>query len=106
LGLSMIAAALYIIIRDVQQILAIFFQAFFYLTPILYPLDILPANYQFLFKLNPFFYFVKIFRFPVYYSVFPPLKFFLVVFLSTVVVFTVGFLIFYKEEKNFVFHLS
>ena len=106
LGLSMIAAALYIIIRDVQQILAIFFQAFFYLTPILYPLDILPANYQFLFKLNPFFYFVKILRFPVYYSVFPPLKFLLVVFLLTVVVFTVGFLIFYKKEKNFVFHLS
>ncbi len=106
LGISMIAAALYILIRDVQHIIAILFQAFFYLTPILYPLDVLPQNYHALFKLNPFYYFIQIFRFPVYYGSFPPLKLILVACILTLTVLVVGFYIFYKKEKYFVFHLS
>lgn len=106
LGMSMIAAALYIFIRDVQHIIAILFQAFFYLTPILYPLDILPARYQPLFLLNPFYYFIQAFRFPVYYSSLPPTNILLLTILMTILVFFTGLFIFYKKDRYFVFHLS
>jgi lipopolysaccharide transport system permease protein len=106
LGISMIAAALYIFIRDVQHIIAILFQAFFYLTPIIYPLDILPANYRPLFLINPFYYFIQILRYPIYYATLPPGRIFGVACLLSLAAFAIGFYIFFKKEKYFVFHLS
>jgi len=106
LGLSMIAAALYILIRDVQHIIAILFQAFFYLTPIIYPLDILPAHFRPLFLLNPFYYFVQILRYPIYQASLPPWNVFLTACFIALGAFAIGFYIFFKKEKYFVFHLS
>jgi len=106
LGLSLIFSVIYIKIRDVQHIIAIVFQALFFATPIIYSLEILPENYRPFFLLNPVYYFIQSFRFPFYYSSFPPLKIFLIAFLLTVFVFAVGFFIFYKKEKYFVFYLS
>ena len=106
LGLSLIASVFYIRIRDVQNILSIAFQAFFYLTPILYPLEVLPASFQKVFLLNPFYYFIQSFRFPVYSAQFPPGRIFWVALGLTVIVFFTGLGIFYKREKYFVFNLS
>ena len=106
LGLSLIASVFYIRIRDVQNILSIAFQAFFYLTPIIYPLEVLPASFQKVFLLNPFYYFIQSFRFPIYSAQFPPGRIFWVALGLTVIVFFTGLGIFYKREKYFVFNLS
>ena len=82
------------------------FQAFFYLTPILYPLEVLPASFQKVFLLNPFYYFIQSFRFPIYSAQFPPGRIFWVALGLTVIVFFTGLGIFYKREKYFVFNLS
>ena len=106
LGLSLISAVANIKARDVQHIVSIIFQAFFYLTPIIYSLDILPEKYRSFFLLNPFYYFIQSFRFPVYHASLPPLQIFLVAALLTLVTAVIGFYIFYKKEKFFVFHLT
>ena len=106
LGFSLISSVIQIKIKDVQQILAIAFQALFFLTPIIYTLDVLPEKYRSLFLLNPFYYFVESFRYPVYYSAMPPIKIILITLALTLFVLTVGFYLFYKKEKYFVFHLS
>lgn len=106
LGLSLMAAVFYVKVRDVEHVLSILFQAFFYLSPIIYPLEILPAGMQKVFLLNPFYYFVQSFRFPFYSAQFPPGRIFWVALVLTVVVFAVGLGIFYKREKYFVFSLS
>ena len=106
LGLSLFFSVAYIKIRDVQQILAIAFQALFFITPIIYSLEVLPENYRSFFLLNPFYYFVQIFRYPVYHSSFPPLEVFLAALFLTVAAMGVGFFLFYGKEKYFVFHLS
>ena len=40
-------------------------------TPIIYPLDMIPARYQWIFKLNPLIYVINGFRLSVYYGQFP-----------------------------------
>jgi len=85
---------------------AIVFQALFYITPIIYSAEVLPEKYRPLFILNPFYYFVESFRFPVYYSSFPPARVFLVALFLALFSFAAGFYIFYKKEKYFVFYLS
>jgi ABC-type polysaccharide/polyol phosphate export permease len=106
LGISLICAVAYIKVRDVQHIVAIIFQALFFLTPIIYSVDILPKSYRPLFLLNPFYYFVQIFRFPVYYAALPSWKIISATLILTAGAIVFGGYIFYKKEKYFVFHLS
>ncbi|MFD2703146.1 ABC transporter permease [Paenibacillus shunpengii] len=56
LGITWITSSLVIFLKDIAQIVAMFMQFGFWLTPIFYPLDMVPINLQFLFKLNPMFY--------------------------------------------------
>jgi lipopolysaccharide transport system permease protein len=106
LGFSLLCAVAYIKIRDVQHILSIGFQAFFYLSPIIYPAEILPQKLQKIFQFNPFYYFIQCFRYPTYEGKFPPLLMWGVTVLLTVVVLGLGLALFYKKEKHFVFQLS
>jgi ABC-type polysaccharide/polyol phosphate export permease len=93
-------------VRDVQHILSIGFQAFFYLSPIIYPTEILPQGLQKIFLFNPFYYFIQSFRYPIYYNKFPPLLIWGVTFFLAVVFLGLGLWVFYKKEENFVFQLS
>lgn len=106
LGLSLIFTVAHIKVRDVQHITAIVFQALFYVTPILYSLDILPEKYRSLLLWNPFYYFVQLIRCPVYYGTLPPWDVLGIAGGVTAVTFAIGFSLFSRKEKYFVFHLS
>lgn len=106
LGLSLICAVAYIKIRDVQHIVSILFQALFYLTPILYAVEILPVGYRNLFYINPFYYFVQCFRFPIYAGQAPPPRIFAAAMGLTLAVSLSGFALFLRKQRKFVFHLS
>lgn len=53
LGLGLIGAALNVFYRDVKHIFALGLQLWFYASPIIYPIDRVPENYQSLYFLNP-----------------------------------------------------
>jgi len=52
-GLGLIAAALNIFYRDVQPLLTLVIQVWFYASPIIYPISMVPSKYQTLYFLNP-----------------------------------------------------
>jgi len=52
--------------RDLKHILGVVMQAFFYLTPIIYPVTIIPEQYRSLMELNPFYLFVRLFHQAIY----------------------------------------
>ena len=106
LGLSLIFAMAHIRIRDVQQIVAVLFQAFFYATPIIYPLEALPERFRALFLWNPFYYFVECLRAPVHRGAFPSWDILLVATGLAAAALVLGFILFTRKERLFVFHLS
>ncbi len=53
LGLSLFLAASNLIYRDIQYLLGLVLTLWMYLTPIIYPSDIVPDNFKILFQLNP-----------------------------------------------------
>jgi ABC-2 type transport system permease protein len=54
LGCMFFTSNLTVIIRDLQQLITVFIQMLFYLTPLMYPIDVLPPNLAELVKfLNP-----------------------------------------------------
>ena len=62
LGLVIIVSVATIYFRDLTHIITILMQVLFYLVPIIYPLDSLPKETQGLLLLNPFYYFINLFR--------------------------------------------
>jgi lipopolysaccharide transport system permease protein len=52
-GLGIFIGVLNVFFRDVGQLFQIVLQFWFWLTPIVYPIHIIPENYRFIFSLNP-----------------------------------------------------
>ena len=61
-GLGLLLAALHVFLRDIAQVLALLFSAWFYFTPIVYPLSRVPQPYQRWVELNPLTALVDLYR--------------------------------------------
>ncbi|MBI5839216.1 MAG: ABC transporter permease [Chloroflexi bacterium] len=69
LGLTLIIASLGVRFPDIVEMYNnILLTAWMYLTPIIYPMDVLPAWVASLMKFNPMFHLLKLFRDPIYYG--------------------------------------
>ena len=53
LGLGLVVAATHVFFRDTAQALGLFFNAWFYLTPVVYPLFLVPERFRGWLELNP-----------------------------------------------------
>ena len=53
LGLGLLLAAVQVFFRDTAQLLSMLFAGWFYLTPIVYPLALVPERFQVWLRLNP-----------------------------------------------------
>lgn len=53
LGIAMLASALTVYFRDLEYILGILTMAWMYLTPVMYDVDMIPQQYEAVFRLNP-----------------------------------------------------
>lgn len=62
LGIGSILAALVVFFNDVLHIYTVLVTMYFYLTPVIYPVDILPEQIQTLQQFNPMFHYVSLFR--------------------------------------------
>jgi ABC-type polysaccharide/polyol phosphate export permease len=68
LGITLLLSSIGVFFPDVVEMYQIAIQAWFYVTPVLYKLDILPGFVRSLVRLNPMVYFVDIFRLPTFYG--------------------------------------
>lgn len=101
IGLVYILAALNVFFSDVKHLLEIFLQVWFWLTPIIYPVDLVPEKYQFLYKLNPAALFVESYRNSLLYNKMPSISSLLLLFIIGIVVFLIGQLVFNFYNKKF-----
>ena len=74
LGIGLLISTLAVYFPDVAEMYQIALTAWMYLTPIIYPEEVLPATYRFwITRVNPMYYLVKLYRIPVYEGRFPTL---------------------------------
>jgi ABC-type polysaccharide/polyol phosphate export permease len=105
LGVSLGLTAVSVFFGDVREMVQAGLPALMYLTPIIYPIDIVPERYRWLIKLNPLVYIVEIVRDPIYYGIVPSRLTFLI---ATVVSFSalaLGWMIFRHLSPRFHAHL-
>ncbi|KRE51059.1 ABC transporter permease [Paenibacillus sp. Soil724D2] len=101
LGLSLLLSSINVYFRDVEHIVNIFFMALFYLTPIFYPISMVPDKYRFLFQLNPMTRIEQAYQSIFYYGKFPDLQILFMSLLFSLVIFIVGFFTFTILKKKF-----
>lgn len=61
-GLSLIVAALNLFYRDIQYLFGLVLLVWMYLTPVIYPTEMFPEQYRWIFKLNPMAVFINAYR--------------------------------------------
>ncbi len=69
LGLSWLFSAINVFHKDTAVILGVVLNIWFWLTPIVYGIDVLPKNYHIMLKFNPMFYIVEGYRESFVYNV-------------------------------------
>lgn len=100
-GLSLILSAFHLFYRDIQYLLNLIVLLWFYLTPIVYPVEIIPVKYKFFFSLNPMSVIINAYRQVILVRGMPNLSSLTIALAMSIFIFSAGFLIFKKLEGQF-----
>ena len=102
LGVTYLVSALNVYFRDLEHILGILSMAWMYLTPILYPMDMVPQQYVGLFTLNPMTSITVAYRDILYYGQVPHMNTLFHALAMGVLVLAIGQVVFGRLQRHFV----
>lgn len=101
LGITFLVSSLTVYFRDLEHVLSIISMAWMYLTPIIYPIDIVPENLMKIFYLNPMTSVIIAYRDILYYGQIPELKTLLNAMILGIVVLIIGKIMFSRLQRGF-----
>ena len=101
LGFAFIFSAITVYIRDVEYIINIFMMLMFYLCPIVYEANMIPAQFLKFVKLNPMFHIISFYRTILYYKEIPNMLEVGELFIVCIIILLLGYKIFKKLQKRF-----
>lgn len=105
MGCGLILSVCAVFFRDIYYIYSVILTALMYLTPIFYPVSILPDYALKLIELNPLYYIVTMFRECVMYGMMPTAQEHLICFSVCAVFLVVGLIVFKKKQDDFVMYI-
>lgn len=101
LGLSFIFSSLNVYFRDIGNILDVLVMLLFYMTPVVYSVDILPEHIRNILEMNPMAQFIGLYRDILIYDHEPNIAAISKLFVTSLLTLLVGLLIFKKLQKGF-----
>ncbi|WP_110877227.1 ABC transporter permease [Franconibacter helveticus] len=104
-GLGLIFSIVSVFLRDMQYLIGVLLQALYFMTPIIYPVDAVPEQYKWVFSWNPMYYFVDLFRDPIYNSQLPNTHSIQLCLIFAAVSFVLGLYVFKVNDKKIIFRL-
>lgn len=106
LGVGLLISTFAVYFPDVAEMYQIAVMGWMYLTPVIYPEEILPPQYSFIVThLNPMSYLVKLFRIPIYYGRPPTLFEFMPGILVALVTLILGWIVFTRKSDEFAYRI-
>jgi ABC-2 type transport system permease protein len=105
LGICFILSATAVYFNDIIDIYQILLTSWMYLTPVIYPIDIVPKKFLPFFKLNPAYYIVECFRVPIYMGEIPNLQCIVLALLVSTTSLLIGYRVFTKLADSFVYYV-
>ena len=104
LGFGLLLSTITMYFPDIAEMYQVALIAWMYLTPIIYPVDIIPESYRFwLFHLNPMYYLIQIFRQPIYDGSLPSFPMLAMGIGISVLTLFVGWVVFSHKANEFTY---
>lgn len=104
-GVGLILAVLNTYFSDIGHFYGVFTLVLMYASALFYPMEIVPADIQVIFTLNPVYVAISCFRDTMMYNVFPEISSLLYLAIFSIMLFGVGFLLFRIHEKKLILKL-
>jgi ABC-type polysaccharide/polyol phosphate export permease len=105
LGIGLLLSTVAIYFADVIEMYQIVLTAWFYLSPVIYPVEMLPPEVRWLLQLNPMYYFITLFRALVYEGRIPSASEFLITGGIACVTLLAGWIVFSKKSDEFAYRV-
>jgi len=105
LGVSLLLSALAVYFDDVSQMYQVGTLALMYMTPIIYPINIVPHKFLWLIRINPLTQIFKLARDPVYHGTLPAPHIFVGSVAIALVTLVIGWFVFHRLSRGFYEHL-
>ena len=105
IGFSLMLSAAMVFFRDTQYLWGIASLIWMYATPLFYPENIIPEEYQIIQKINPLYHIVKFARVILIEGVSPEPRRYLYCLVSAVAVCLIGAVIFKKSQDKFILYI-
>ena len=105
LGIGLILAAVTVKFRDIMHLYAVFTTGLMYLTPVIYPMSILPHTIKQLVMLNPLTNYLLMVRDVMFNHTLPSLSGIVIGLVEMVLALAIGFWVFYKKQDEFILEL-
>jgi len=99
-GLSLFLSSIHVFFRDIRYILEVSLMAWFWLTPIAYPISLIPERFHFFYKLNPMTLFVLAYREILLNGRIPGSQYWIALLMGSIGSFLFGYLIFFRVKKR------
>ncbi len=105
LGVSLMLSALAVYFEDISHMYGVGVLALLYLTPIIYPIEIVPMKFLWVIRINPLTQLFKLARDPVYYGTLPEPHIFFTSLAVSIITLLLGWLVFNRLSRGFYLHL-
>lgn len=106
LGISLLLSTLVVFFADVAQFYPVLLTAWMYLTPIIYPEELLHNVLNgWLLKLNPLFHVIRLFQRVLFEGVIPPISEWLIAGVISLSILALGWIVFTNKSKTFGYHV-
>ncbi len=101
LGLSLFFAAANLLYRDIQYLLSMILLLWMYVTPVIFPADLVPLKYRFVFQINPMAVIINAYRQVILAGGIPKYSSLIIATIVSCVTLFIGFKYFKSREKIF-----
>lgn len=105
IGIGLLLSAASVFFRDIFHLYSVMLTALMYMTPIFYPINIIPENLKWLIEINPLYYYVDYIRQVALYGIIPDLNTHLICIAYAVGAMIIGALFFKKKQTQFILHV-
>ena len=102
---GLILSAITVKFRDIMHLYSVFVTALMYLTPVIYPMSILPDWLSPIVMLNPITNILQMFRSVMLYNSLPTLGSLVTASVESVVMLALGLYVFYKNQDEFILNI-
>lgn len=105
LGVGMLLAALTVKFRDIMHLYSVFTTGLMYLTPVIYPMSILPGSVRVIVEINPLTNMLQMFRDVMFNNTLPSVASVILGIVEVIAALVLGTYVFYKHQDEFILNI-